>query len=405
MFRTLLDKTNQFRQRLTRLDDQPLSRAALVVIIFLDLFILSSIYSGLADHTRQLTTPYEYIPPLCQDIVIDLNWNDTNRLDKLTQLVTRYEARRYSPDYYQQFDVSKEHPVCAPIVSAFVAIRNDADLTRSLSDLRRIERETSDLRAGLERTKGAYDTQLLEKIAGENKPGTGTGSIKKQIDVDTSAMDALIKKEGLLRQSLAQDPKILAFFRRVDGVSEADRKALGDELRRLNFWFPAERLGMEMLFLLPLLGAFYFWNNRSLTRNRPFQVLVSSHLLVVTMIPVLSKILVLVYDIIPRKLIRHIIEVLEAFKLVAIWHYLVIAGAIVVAMALIYLFQKKLFSHERLMLRRIAKGECHACGLRLPSGSRYCPACGAAQYRICEHCDQPTLVHGRYCTICGESAD
>jgi hypothetical protein len=44
MLRLMPEKLRQFRQRLSRLDNQPLSRAALVVIIFLDLFILISVF-------------------------------------------------------------------------------------------------------------------------------------------------------------------------------------------------------------------------------------------------------------------------------------------------------------------------------------------------------------------------
>ncbi|MFO7541644.1 MAG: hypothetical protein R6W97_02385 [Thiobacillus sp.] len=69
----------------------------------------------------------------------------------------------------------------------------------------------------------------------------------------------------------------------------------------------------------------------------------------VAFIPVFFKIAELVYDIIPRQLLRQVIELLESFKLVAIWHYLVIVAAIVAAFALIYLFQKKLFSHHKLL--------------------------------------------------------
>jgi len=43
---------------------------------------------------------------------------------------------------------------------------------------------------------------------------------------------------------------------------------------------------------------------------------------------------------------------------VAIWYYLVIALAVAAALFVIYIFQKKLFSREKLMERRIAKGQC-----------------------------------------------
>ena len=79
--------------------------------------------------------------------------------------------------------------------------------------------------------------------------------------------------------------------------------------------------------------------------------------------------------------------------------------AVLAALALIYLFQRKLFSRERLMQRRIAKGQCQQCGLRLTSGSRYCTACGMDQFRSCSYCNELTHVHGKYCRSCGQSPD
>jgi hypothetical protein len=396
------DKARRFQQRLTRLDSQPLSKAALVVIIFLDIFILGSIFDGLADHTGQLTTPDERIPLLCRDIVIDADWNPTNRLDNLAQLVTRHHASDYPPD--ERGDHVPQHALCTPIVSAYLAIRGDEGLARKLKETLRLNRETHQLRAGLERMKGAYDTSLLETIAGQPQAETNVTAIRKETADKTTALNTLVDKQQLLIASLEQEPRVHELFARVGGVSEADRKALRDELRQLNFWFPAQRLGMEMLFLLPLLGVFYFWNTRSIVGSRPFQTLVSSHLLVVVLIPVFLKVGELAYDIIPRRFLRQLIELLESLKLVAIWHYLVIGVAILAALALIYLFQKKLFSREKLLQRRIAKGLCQECGQHLPANSRHCPACGAAQYRACSQCHEPTHVHGRYCMACGHEA-
>ncbi len=401
MLRSIHEKARRFQQRLTRLDNQPIGKAALVVIVFLDIFILGSIFDGLADHTRQLTSPDERIPALCRDIVIDADWNPTNHLDNLAQLVSRHHALRYTP--YERAGDARQHPICVPILRAYKTIRDDEGLARNLKEAVRLRRETRELRVELDRMKGAYDTRLLERIAGQRPAETDVDALRKETAEKTAALDALVGKEQRLTASIEQDPRVQELYARVAGVSDAERTALRDELRRLNFWYPAERLGMQMLFLLPLLAIFYYWNARSIAAGRPFQTLVSSHLLVVAAIPVFLKVAELVYDIIPRRLLRQVIELLESLKLVAIWHYLVIALSIFAALALIYLFQKKLFSREKLLQRRIAKGQCQACGQHLPPGSRHCPACGAAQYRTCNQCNEPTHVHGTYCKACGHA--
>lgn len=399
MLRSLLDKAGAFRQRLTRLDDQPMGKAALVVIVFLDLFILGALFDGLADHTRQLASPEERVPALCRDLVIEGEWNPSNRLDRLAVLVSRHLASEFTPD--ERPDAVRQHALCAPIVTAFEAVRDDAVLARSLREFDGMQRQARDLRAEMERVKGAYDTRLLERISGQARPEVDTAAISGEAAGKTAALEDLVRRQAALRSSLEEAPRVRALFARVAGVTEPERTALRDELRRMNFWYPAQRLGMEMLFLLPPLLAFYLWNSRSIARRRPFQTLVSSHLLVVVVIPVFLKVAELVYDIIPRRFLRQFIELLESLKLVALWHYLVIGVSVVAALALIYLFQKKLFSRERLLQRRIARGHCQECGLGLPPGSRHCPACGAVQVRECDQCKAPTPVHGRFCTACG----
>jgi RNA polymerase subunit RPABC4/transcription elongation factor Spt4 len=93
---------------------------------------------------------------------------------------------------------------------------------------------------------------------------------------------------------------------------------------------------------------------------------------------------------------------LESLKLVAIWHYLIIALAVAAALFLIYIFQKKLFSREKLIERRISKGDCQRCGKHLPAGSQACPFCGFAQFKPCSSCGKLMHVHGRFCRECGK---
>jgi hypothetical protein len=80
MLKKVLNRVKMIRTGLINLNNQPIGKAVLTIVLFLDLFILISIFQGLSDHTSQLATPYEFIPQHCRDIVIDEDWNEDNRL-------------------------------------------------------------------------------------------------------------------------------------------------------------------------------------------------------------------------------------------------------------------------------------------------------------------------------------
>lgn len=393
------DKVNRVKNHLTSLDGQPLGKAALVIIIFLDIFILVSIFDGLEAHTNQLSPPDRYIPGICREMVVNRHWNPTNRIDHLSDIIVSS-----STSYYREKTVAVErHPVCSPYVDLFERIKNDKALVGIFEERDRAEREAKELQRELERMKGAYDTSLLEVIAKKENGKTKVEEIRKQFQRKTDTLNSLQAKVAALEQSINREPKVRQLWEKLQGLQEQDRQRLIEDLRRLNFWYPAKKLGMQMIFLLPLFAIFYAWNSASIRKNRTLQALVSAHLLVVSFIPIFFKIIETVYDIIPKRVLEKLIRLLESLKLVAVWHYLVIALAVAAALLLIYLFQKKLFSREKLIERRISKGECQQCGKRLPSGSPACPFCGFAQYAACRHCQKLTHVHGSFCRECGKA--
>ncbi len=161
---------------------------------------------------------------------------------------------------------------------------------------------------------------------------------------------------------------------------------------------------MQLLFLLPLLATFAVWHGASARRGRGLQALVAAHLVVVASIPLIFRIAEAVYDVLPKRFLKRFIELLVSLKLVAIWHYLVIALGVAAALATVFAIQRWLFSRERLLERRIAKGECQSCGKRLPAGARACPFCGYGQRRACSSCGGRTPVHAPFCSECGAPA-
>ena len=396
------DKFGKIRTHLTSLDNQPLGKAALVIIIFLDIFILISIFNGLEAHTKQLSSPDVYIPNTCREIVINRQWNSTNRIDNISQIIISS-----STSYYQEEEKKNErHPVCVPYIDLVDQIKIDKALISIFEERNKSEREARKLQREIDNLKGAYDTSLLETIA-KQESQTKVTATKEDFLKKTAALDTLKNKIATLEQSIDSDTKIKLLWEKLQSLQEQDRQKLLSDLRTINFWYPVKRLGMQLIFLIPLFIVFCVWNSTSIRRSRGIQTLVSSHLLGVSFIPILCKIIEAVYDIIPKKLLKQLIDLLESLKLIAIWHYVIIALAVGAALFLIYLVQKKLFSSERIgriIECRISNGDCQQCGKHLPTGSSACPFCGFVQYKLCSNCHNQMHVYGKYCRECGQKA-
>ncbi|RPJ06622.1 MAG: zinc ribbon domain-containing protein [Deltaproteobacteria bacterium] len=393
------EKFGRIRAHLTSLDDQPLARPALVILLFLDIFILTAIFNGLDNHTRQLSSPDDYIPHSCREIVINGHWNPASRTDNLSQIVISYSR---SQDRIEE-KKRVRHPVCAPYTDLLDQIRKDGALTGAFEERAKIDRQAKDLQRGINTLKGAYDTSLFETMAKQQEGRAKVDAIARDIQEKTSALNTLKSRMASLEQTLNGNAKVSLLWERLQALREDDRQKLLTDLRTLNFWHPVKKLGMQLIFLLPLFAVFYLWNSASIKKSRGIQTLVSSHLLGISFIPIFFKIIETIYDIIPKKLLKQVMDLLESLGLVAIWHYLIIALAVAAALFLIYIFQKKLFSREKLLERRISKGECQQCGKHLPPGSQACPFCGYGQFTTCGNCNQPRHIHGKYCRECGKA--
>lgn len=399
MLKRITNKIKRLKTGLTSINQQPIGKSVLTIVLFLDLFILISIFDGLDDHTRQLTSPYEFIPQHCRDIVIDDDWNPKNSLIRIANIADNHRGSYFYLD--ESLENEERHPICAPISTLLGSINKDKVLSSSLSQYLNQRALIEQTRSEYERVSSAYDTLLLQTIAKQGQQQTAQ-SLEVKVEQLTNELNELVRKEAELVATLKKNANIEQLIAIVSAPSKQNREVLLDDLRRLNFWYPVKRLAMELLFLGPLILMFYFWNSRSILAGRPYQTLVSAHLLVVAFIPVIFKVLELIYDIVPKKFLGQLFELLEALHLVAIWHYVMMGAGVLGALALIYVLQKKIFSQEKIRQKRIAYSQCQECGVHLPRGNKACSTCGFKQFRQCSHCIQDTYVYGEYCRVCGE---
>jgi hypothetical protein len=76
-------------------------------------------------------------------------------------------------------------------------------------------------------------------------------------------------------------------------------------------------------------------------------------------------------------------------------------GAIIFIVA-IYFTQKKFFAKKRLAKLRLRKGQCAACGEKLPAKALYCPSCSIQVGKNCASCDAYISMSYKFCPSCGQ---
>jgi hypothetical protein len=396
IFETMKSLFVKVKSSLTNIDNQPLSKPSLVIILFLDIFILISIFDGLDNHTRQFSTPDDYIPYSCREIVIDSAWNSTNRIENISSIILS------NNNSYEREEIKKEHhPICLPYLELVDQMKVNKVLIAFFEDRNKFEGEANSFKRDIDNLKGAYETSLLETIAQQNSGQANVDTIKKEIREKTTVLNTLLAQIDASEKKINGNKIVTQLWMKLELLQPSDREKLKSDLRVMTFWYPVKHLGMQLLFLVPLFIIFFIWNSISQKMNRSIQALVSSHLLIISFVPIFFALIETVYEIIPKILLKKLIDLLVTLRLVALWNYLIIGLSVVAALFLIYIFQKKFFSQEKLTERRIIKNQCQKCGKHLPHGSQACPFCGFLQFMPCKTCNQQTLVYGKYCKSCG----
>ncbi len=397
-------KLSAFKNRLMMVGtEEPLNKLSLAVIILLDLFVLSILFSGLHDHTKQLTSPNEYMPRIARQVFIDQTWSPSARMSKLQPLVLS-DRKRYS--YWQRSIFEEEkleqmHPLCRDFFEKVKALSEDEALKNLFVEREQEIEERDTLRKSQNKAKKAYDTHLLEAIAAKDGSGKKNPSIANLSKNYTARIERLTDSISNIERQINAHPGIQDVWRIVSPENQ-NRQQVVDDFRRYERWYPLKELGWQLLFLLPIFWVFYVWSARSVKKERRIQTLIASHLLVVAFLPILAKIIELVVDLIPEHFFRALFKVLRSLHLIALWHYLVIIGSVALGLFLVYLVQKKAFNREKVIQKRLMKGACIACGKKLPPSALVCPFCGIKQLENCKGCQQQTPVGGAYCIRCGE---
>jgi hypothetical protein len=391
-----------FKGKLTRFnEEEPLGKMSLIIVILLDIFLLSVVFVGLEAHTSQLTSVHEYFPWECRQVLIENQWSSANKLDRLQKIVlTDYNNYLRRDSFFDENKLGKMHPDCKGYFQSIKAIAENQSITNMFIDRQSFQRKLSAWRKEHKTGKDVYDTQLLEKIAdNERKP---RGSVAESMQGISREYEKVNVEFVTISSAISNQQLVKDFFGQFGPSSSSKRDNLISDLKRYEVLYAFKELCWQFLFLLPIFAGALFWYARSTNKKFATQTLFSAHLLTIASIPILFKIVELVLDLIPKTFFRTLFDLLEKLHLLALWHYLLIVISLMVAILLVYLIQKKFFNKQRIYEKRLIAGKCCLCGKKLPPESGHCPFCGKNQMRQCSHCQTDTFLGGSCCVNCGK---
>lgn len=393
-------------------DDKRISFLSIIVIVFLDIFTLIIVFQGLGDQTKLLPDIYKYAPYKCREFLsYDTGINKGGSIiledvvNKMNNIHMEYSNNNNSfSTQYNVIDKDKMCMSCDDFYDKIKVIFDDKMVMQSLDVLQNLYTEKYNLQNEIQGLYPAYNLSLLEEIAKK-----GEQYIRSQ-NVEQSIKDKILNLNNVVSFIPDVENKLLSynnfnsFFKFISDNSNQSK--LRSDIEVFEFWYPVNRFFIQMLFLIPLFLLILLWHNRNIQKLN-IQSLISSHILIVVFIPIFINLIQLVVDLIPKKFLEFIWNLLVQYNILAIWYYIVLILGIAVAIFVIYIMQKGIYDRltknkKDVMIYRLQTDLCVNCGYKLTHQDvEFCYFCGFKRYVQCQHCKAKTLYGSRYCMECG----
>ncbi len=391
---------------------QPLNKFSLGIIIVIDLFILWQVFGGLSEISAWPLSPSqaypcyaawsEYrTPPQGENIT-----GETRNIAKIRQAIVdpslnfnetlQDSYRRNAENHLGQLS-----PVCGQYATSQDAINTPANLA-TLKKIEAQERGIADLEAANQKIRQEYDSTLLEQIAGQPQSESintvAAAQARQTIAANNQKISNLNQEKQTLLNTLLNQPQSRAFLTLLNNESLFKEVETGYFGAR--FWHPTQQLILQVLFLAPLIVIASIVHRWAWQRNFGLLALLSWHLLVIFLIPLVFKIFeVLQFGAIFSFLLGIVTALFG--QLLFLVNYVYILLIPLLGFGLIKFGQRVLFNPPSQASNRLQKSRCMQCGCKIRISDHYCPHCGFDQYHACPNCQQSTYIYLPYCKECG----
>lgn len=399
MFTKLNNLWNQFFRRSRRINDKPLNKVSLLVIIIVDIFILVNVFTGLDDISRWHLSPQQVYTCYSEWPSYKTNNSPDRDYDLITTFLVDYKNNNYQDEEIGH--LGKVSPICLQYADIKNKLNNQENKTL-LSKIQTKQDNINILENNNRIIRSQYDSTLLEKIAGQSANNSinrvKAEEAKQKLEENNKKISKIKEEIVKLKNELLQKPSsqnLLAFMRNESKFNDVEAG-----YKNASFWYPSIQLGFQVLFLAPLIIIALLVNQYAQSRGYGLIALISWHLLVIFFIPLIFK----AFEFLQIGIItQFIFDIIGAIfgGLVFLVQYVYILLIPLFGFAIIKFLQKFVFNTKSQAAKRVQKSQCINCAKTIKNQDAHCPHCGYYQYVECHHCHELTYKNLPYCYHCG----
>ena len=414
MFARMRRVLSRLFDRSRTINNEPLNRMSLIVIIFVDLFILTNVFTGLDDISRWHLSPAQAHP--CY-----LEWNsyqtqtkgnkdyDIVRKAAIAQTnenMYRSDSKLSARETYER-DAKNHLGNIASTCLDYAGIRDKVNTPENRKIVSTIDRQQADigkLEAANQNIKSQYDSSLLEKIAKQTRDRSinqvGAEKAKQTLDQNNLKISGLKLETTNLKNILVAKPESIAFTSLLKDNNKFI--PLKSSYQQASFWYPSIQFGFQAAFLFPLILGASVINNFAQRRGYGLIALISWHLLVIFLIPLLFKVFeFLQVGVIFTWISKFIYRIFGSLLFLISYFYILLVPLL--GFGLIKVFQKFVFNSKIQTATRVQKSQCVNCASKIRASDIYCPHCSTYQLSECQTCHHLTYKGLPYCNQCGHA--
>ena len=405
MLTKLFNFLGNFFRKTRTIDNQPLNKVSLIVLILIDLFIVINVFSGLADISLWHISPTEAYP--CHREWV--NYRNQSAADKDYQIISKNITQRKST--LRSFEQNYQNKADNHLGEVSGACLNYAQLKDRLQNpenekitvsIASQSKNLSELEEANQKIRAEYDSTLLEKIAGQAAKdsinSTPAEQAKQEIAQNSHQITKIKQAVASLKQQLLAKTESQEFLTLLN--NQEQYSLIQKNFDRASFWYPVIQFGLQSLFLLPLIAIASIVHRFAQQKGYGLVSLISWHLLVIFWIPLILKLLQFLQIGFLFEAISNVLKTLFLNLLFVVYYFYILLIPLM-GFGIIKFFQRIVFNSKVQAAKRIQESRCVKCAKKIKQIDSYCPHCGEYQYQECSNCHEYTYKFLPYCKQCG----